>query len=280
MKSFFGIGLVAVFGLAGCGGGSTGSGAFTGEAVRLVENGVAFRYDEASDTYVVSKDGDSLVLERNPGNDREGFEAYRRDTYMIVHVGETSSEASYAFVAHGKPFYLIPGGYESDIRLNHVEFGRAVPTSVPVSGTATYEGNYVGILYNESDLDIQPIGGFEGDVTLNADFDKAEIYGTITDRVYLFPYNQVAKGNIVRNHDVHFSVGQIDSTGAFSGSVVGGGYDTVSGVGDSVASGTFSGIVSGDSGQEIVGGLLLNHVYKNDPSFVLQERGVFVAEQQ
>jgi hypothetical protein len=143
---------------------------------------------------------------------------------------------------------------------------RLSDTELPRSGSAEFAGSYFGSLVDESGG--TRYFGIEGDVALAADFAAATISGAVTGRSVL----GTAAAPLVLGQ-----TGIVD--GAFAGAATGGelGRSVIFSFmpGTTTAPGSHSGLFTGATGQEIVGGVVIPH---DEAGRALTEVGAFVTE--
>ncbi len=166
-------------------------------------------------------------------------------------------------------------------------FSRLTETTLPLTGSATFEGDYISMIV-PNDLeavtpDIERLA-ISGDITLNADFASALISGDITDRrfVDLLPDGEEITNGIILVEEISFPdqiadislvSTAIDDTGAFTG-VASAGESLVDGSNVTTEDGIFSGLIAGADASEAVGSVSLTHTFE-DQTFT--ELGSFIA---
>ncbi len=138
---------------------------------------------------------------------------------------------------------------------------REIDSVIPVTGTADYAGGYMGLYRFASDN--SPAGHITGRVALSVDFSSNAVSGLITDR---------ANTGIETLDPITLEVGTLVD-GSFSGTTTGGDFDSTV-----ASSGTFSGMIVGENGQEVIGGLQLTHRAGGADRF--DEIGVFVGVEE
>lgn len=142
---------------------------------------------------------------------------------------------------------------------------RLTETTLPVSGSATFDGVYQGVVAGSIVV--------RGDAFLETDFEDGTIGGAVYNRAIFLdnlenPSDQITTGNIT------LETTTIDEEGAFSGTIIGGDFLTDE---DSFVSsgGTFGGLITGLEGDGAAGGLL--HTLTVDGETVV-EVGSFILE--
>lgn len=134
---------------------------------------------------------------------------------------------------------------------------RETDTLIPVTGFAEYEGGYMGLYRFASDN--SPAGHITGRVELSVDFTDNAVSGMITDR---------ANTGVETLAPIILQAGTLGD-GSFSGTTTGGAFDSTVAM-----PGTFTGMVVGENGQEVIGGVQLTHAVGGVDRF--DEVGVFV----
>lgn len=263
-------GLIMATSLAACSSGSGSGGSTTVAPVdQNVGDTVTIVQGSAPNTHDVTFSGVTTTYSASPGGAQtiNGFTRFAEADPAATNVGyHTETSDTYAGVAA-----TISAG--ASPAYAGVNYGRSTPTSVPTTGSATYVGNYAGLLVFISD-DSVPVA-IDGTVTLNvADFPAATIAGSITDRDLFVSSTGVE--NPVDLADVALT-GTISADGTFSGTTTGG--ESLSGFGGphTADAGTFEGIIGGATGSEVVGGLEINH--RSAGALVFYEIGAFSASQ-
>lgn len=214
---------------------------------------------------VLTNGVNTIFLARHEAKDAGVFKAYADDTaaspsYSHAFFAETSSGGGYAGVGISKTTSDLGG-------IIGGEYGRLSDTELPETGSATFTGQYVGEIailpnYNLGASftgDVEPI---TGDVELIADFDGNEISGAITNRAQSgrTPDDVILHSTSIQN-------------GGFSGRTSGG-ILVPAGSANTASDGTYSGMFVAADGQEIVGGVQIEHQSGNTRI----ESGVFILE--
>jgi len=244
MKSFIAL-TVAAFTLASCGGGSNPATSTTRD-IGILPSGFAATLDDATDEVVLTIDGVEVARLVNTADFfGTGFTVYAEDDAVTLYA-ETISGDGAVFVVQSPA---------ADLGLAGVQVTRLGETDLPSGGSATFSGAYAGFLVNTN---LGPAGSIRGDVQLIADFASASISGDITNR----------SGGA---DDMLLTSAAITSAGAFSGTTTGGDFQ---GAGTSALDGSYTGLIVGATGNEVVGGLSITHIFGAD---TLTEIGGFVA---
>lgn len=164
--------------------------------------------------------------------------------------GETPSGAGVAYAAK----------WDGDYHRGHQ---RLTDTVLPPTGSAAFNGGYMGVLGDRT----TGVGGFvSGSARLNIDWDAMRISGSIENRSSNTG-NAFAPLNLT-------ATGLNPSTGGFGG-VTSGGQQILPSPSSTSATGSFSGLVTGSTAKEVVGGVNLAH--SANGTTVLREFGAFVA---
>ena len=154
---------------------------------------------------------------------------------------------------------------EAGIEALFLDLERVGTTLVPETGSADYAGSYLGQFWGlRGPGDVQSVGfnTVTGDVTFTADFsDTSTISGVITGRS--------SEGSDFADLDLELAT---ITGGGFSGIASGGEL-----AGETTSSGTYSGLLTGADGTEVIGGLSIDH--SNVPGSGEFEVGVFIAEE-
>ncbi|MEL6682723.1 MAG: hypothetical protein AAFQ09_08760 [Pseudomonadota bacterium] len=219
---FFGMGVVLVA-LAACGGGSGGGddeaeietvtlgqifGLDTfGQQVRPVD------YNAVDDTYTFQDDGDTITITGDPDLDLGTFDGA---TDGIDHMVLSSrTEDSVATVLKLTSFTATRDPRSAAGAL--VE--RTTPVEVPVSGTTTLTGDYVGFITDGGSFQTLAIR-VQGNASVTFDFGDNRAQGGITDRVRLGALNTANLGAL---EDVTFLLSdEGNDRGIFQGDTTGG----------------------------------------------------------
>lgn len=255
------VGSVALLGLTACGGGG-GSSAPTPVTVQPVafaagsgaEASVTF--DEATMTYTATVDQDSDTFTFIPGHST----VQNRFTWSQ---GTATSSALFDTRSDHSRASLI--GYDDGTGTEvTVSVERLTPTTLP-TGSATYEGDYVAAM--QDSISGNALRVLLGDVKLTADFDEGKLSGSIERDVY---FSNLMLDLATTLSDL--TLEQTDITdGAFSGTVD---AETFSLGSETLiqTTGSFDGLIAGQEGEEIVGGVAAIHSF---PTITIYETGVF-----
>ena len=146
------------------------------------------------------------------------------------------------------------------------QFARIDDTTIPLSGTATLNGGYVGFLYV---VDRDEQYRMQGVAEFVTNFTEGTFRGRISDR-------EITNFDGSTEYDVEFAdivlnLTDITDAGGFAGSLIGG--HILRDDEFTEGSGTYQGLVAGANGDEVVGGLELTYMSDNDD--VLNEIGTF-----
>lgn len=213
-------------------------------------------YDEVADQITITDGANTRIADRITNLDTTGFSGYANLDVgpVYLNLGETSSGSGSAG-AGSSPDGTTPA-FSGSI------FERSGDTVMPTSGTANYTGNYVAWMSTQTNFDA--IYLIVGASSFDVDFVTGLIDGMITDRNDSYrPFITLAD---LKLEEVTFS------DGAFFGTTSGGAYnDGVS----TVSAGEYGGLFTGNTGQEIVGGIQVLHV---NNGLALIESGAFIAE--
>lgn len=194
-------------------------------------------YDAENDQISITDGVSTIVVPKSTFGTSPAFEEYYgSDTYIAY--GETSSGAGYASSIISETARALGGVVGG-------AFGRLSETEMPNSGSATYTGAYEGWLGDGSDFEAYAL--VLGDVEMTANFDNNDISGTISNRE-VYSEDETLD-------DVTLNLASIES-GGFTGTTTGG---DLTGSAGAPSQGDYSGMFVGADGQEIVGGLMIDH---------------------
>lgn len=207
-------------------------------------------YDAVNDQITLTDGANSILLPEESFGTPAAFQEYSTSSGFVAY-GVTNSGAGYAAAALSDTNRVLGG-------VAGAAFGRLTDTEMPDNGSATYTGSYEGVLGDSGDYEPYNILVI-GDVEMTADFDTNNISGTISNRL------QFGDGDTL--DDVTLNMTSIEN-GGFIGKTSGGDFPGASG---SPSQGEYSGMFVGANGQEIVGGLLIEHT-----DFV--EAGAFILD--
>ncbi|WP_299664900.1 hypothetical protein [uncultured Ruegeria sp.] len=240
------------------------AGTTSGMVGGLPEEPLDARYDKRNDVLTLNLRGsdvelanDLLVAEVN------GFKTYRAEGNVAIALrAATSSGGGSAMIVYSR---------SGDYDVQGVEFERLANSEIPVTGTATYQGQYAGIIGSpESGANFI----IQGDAEIETNFNDAQVSGRISNRTLA----NADPGNTFILNDIVLHEGEINPDGTFIGIGVTGGQivgDTLD-PGSTTTTGSYSGAIVGPSGNEVVGGVTINHDYQNVD---LIETGAFTASQ-
>jgi len=257
MKSYIAL-TVAAFTLAACGGGGGGSDSTalpsTTRDVGVLPPGFVATLDSATDEVVLTVGGAEVARLPNTGSAGAEFTRYADGT----------DAALYAATISGDGAVFVVSSPTVNLGLAGVQVARLGETVLPGSGSATFNGAYESIVVRATDLSLVPIVGagvIQGDAQLTADFASASISGAITNRVF---------GVGGAGDDIQLLSTAITAAGAFSGTTTGGDI-----FGATALTGEYVGLIVGDTGNEVVGGVSVTQVF--GVADILIEIGGFVA---
>lgn len=153
------------------------------------------------------------------------------------------------------------------------------------SGSATYAGNYIGIVGNGTDFPMERLSfAIVGKASLKADFGDETVSGSITDRAIAEDDFSPSTNTEISIANITLAPTTISDAGTFSGSVTGGEINTATFETQTPGTGSSIGVFAGANGQEVAGALSVKHtiVNKTDPTVTqsLLEMGVFHADKQ
>jgi hypothetical protein len=240
--------------LAACGGST--SVPFRTISERTVSNAsLGFTVDRLSVADQISFDPNpetetALTFVRDTDRDLNGFEGYATADGSSIYMRSGSGNSSVAVIVSDQ---TVAEGYAGTV------IARNAPTDLPLSGTASYTGDYAALVTNEATG--EHVTTITGDVALTAEFENFSVSGIIDDR-------QFASGETLADLTLITSgVPFVDgvSTGFTSGG---------NASGTEAVDGFFSALIAGPSAGEVVGSVRLNH--ETDDADLI-EHGAFVA---
>ena len=253
--------------LSACGGNTADPNAIqSGEnvgnlAVSYGENvgNLAVSYNEVDNTLTVTDGVVEYTYVQNSEGDNGAIAGFKRDAdswndYSLR--GETSSGSGEAFLVNS-----TENGYEAAATfLNRLE-----TPNLPTSGTASFSGDYSGVVFENDDEDSVWHDIITGDATLDANFSDSTVSGSIINR------DSDETGD---RDNVTLSVSSI-SNGAFSGTASGGGGGSPNGI-YVVSDGTYEGMFTGADASEVIGSINIPMTSDEYSGF---EMGIFIAEE-
>lgn len=193
----------------------------------------------------------ALTFLRVPARDLNGFEAYETTDGSGIYLRSgTENSAVVTIVTDGS----VTEGYVGSIA------ARNSATDLPLSGTASYAGNYAGILTADATGD--RIDTVTGDVALDANFGTGLISGMISNRA-------LSDGSSLVDENL------LPASTIVDGGISGFTYPDIPG-GEDTTSGGFAALVAGPNADEIVGYAQLE--YEVD-DVAVTENGAFRASQ-
>lgn len=216
---------------------------------------------------------ETAPLSRKGVLDVDGFSAYMDEaTQRIAFIGASASGDVFAYVAGSRAITGVSasGGY----------FGRSSGSELPDSGSAVFNGDYVGLFQILTPNVYYAQSFIDGDVELTANFDSMEIAGSITNRRLLLmsdgtEVDDAPSGSVSNSSyagDVELHAAEISANGTFNGTTTGDNY--VYSVGGPTLAGTWNGMIGGEDGTEVVGTLTQ---LTDGGHTVWIEQGVFIA---
>ncbi len=237
-SSNLGIAALAAFGLAACGGAAEITGMAGSHNIGAMPGDIGAIYAAGPDQLIVFvADGVSQMTLEGTG-EFNGVQTFAGGVGTSALIDISLSEDGYVLVV------ASPAGDLTAAPIAGVQIGRSGETTLPQSGGATYAGQYSGILVRET-TGIS-LGFLGGDAELTVDFAAQTISGEITNRFQeVDPLANITLG-----------AAAINSNAGFTGVAAGGEYFASGGT---TSNGSYSGLLVGSSGVNIVGGIVLNH---------------------
>jgi len=230
-------------------------------------NPIDVRYNSATDELIFSSGGvDVSTMVRDASLDNRSFAGY--SVFVDSDTGFRATTAS------GGSSVSIGNTAATDF--NTIEYKRLQATELPLTGNATYTGEYVGFLTSLNNNEADAV--FMGDVNLAVDFAAATVQGSITNRTTHSPADLTPHATEAST-DVTLDQTTLTSSGAYTGTASGGTFSINSGATVySMKSGAYQGVVSGASAGETVGGVSIE--FEKDSGggpTGFRETGVFIA---
>ncbi len=220
----------------------------------IVPSMVTVDYDEATNVLTVTDGVTTRELAARAFYDTPGFAGY--------YVSSTGQHyGSGAETSSGGGRVAVVTSPSTSLSVSGAFMERTGDTVVPVTGTATYTGDYASWFVTASGLSGSRL--VTGAATLNVDFADSSVDGMITDRENHFSSETFA--------DIVLVEGSIVD-GQFSGTTTGGGSSIA---GATAAAGEYLGLLTGANAEEAVGGVHLTHTISGT-DYV--ETGAFVVE--
>lgn len=242
--------LLVVMGLAACSSSDDSEETITveREAVAAGSVPVDVRHDAGTDTLIYSIGGsDIATLSRDVTLDRDSFEGF-----------QDAAEGHYGYrvvSASGNSIVSV-GAAEDTFNILSVNYERVNSTALPVSGSTTYNGDYLGLITASGSTDLRSV--VTGDMSLTANFGTSSVSGSVTNRVVGTIDTFAANGEVTT--DLVLDASGIDDIGGFSGDAFGATFTTDSGAnGYTLTSGQYTGLISGGTANETVGGVFIEY---------------------
>ena len=236
--------------LAACGGSGSGeSFVQVGPAAAMLgPSEVDVEITPSGDTITVVKSGGVATAATDTAPDNGTFKtAY-----------DTTGDYTLAFVSTGDG--SVAGGtsfkdgadYDSGIF-----YARTETTALPEAGSASFAGDYLGMLVIPS-TEVSVFGlGITGDAALSVDFGAQTVSGMITGReLVLLTTGDAVDGSSVA--DLTLAETALGADGGFAGSGSGGAYSTTTDTSTTSAI-SYEGLIAGATAEEAVGGVSVTH---------------------
>lgn len=236
--------------LSACGGSGGGPTVITVPAAAgaFGESDVQVELTPSGETITVSKSG--------------GPEAITTDTAPDVgtyrSAVDTDGDYTIAFVSASATSVAGMAVYQDGADQTHgVFYDRIGDTNLPTSGTATLNGDYVGMLIDDAGGGSVFGAGFLGEVTIDVDFGTQAVSGAITNRefVSLLTADTLIAGSSVA--DITLSEADLLDDGSFVGTLTGGAVTIDADTADTSGANSYAGLIAGTEATEAVGGISL-----------------------
>lgn len=187
---------------------------------------------------------------------------------------DSSGDYTIAFVSQSDSSVVGGAVYRDGATETHgVFYDRTAPTQLPTTGSATFEGDYVGMLISAASQGSVFALGFQGDAALDVDFGDGTVEGNITNRELI----TLSTGTVVVDtsvEDMILAPTSLTAEGSFLGDVSGGAYSVGVNTSTVSAASTYQGLVAGADADELVGGVSAIHTITGDQAL---EVGAFAA---
>lgn len=241
----------------------------------FVSRGFEFQatYDQQKDEYHLTVDGEEVgTLEYKEVFDHiraDGVDFYAyRDSYNSTgFYGQSTSGEAYGFL-FGSEIFAMNGSDFLVVKTNVADHG-----DIPTSGGAEYLGGYIGLVAENG----QAIEGYiRGEAQLSANFESAEISGSIFERQSFDLHGDLVTTDIA---PIQLKSTALESNGYFHGDTQGGEFigNRIATAGD-VLIGNYAGHVGGTDTGEISGNIFLEHEYYTSGGRTYsQEMGAFIS---
>lgn len=245
----------------GCGGGGGGAQKSAGVgAGSFGPNTVSVAAITASELSVVV-DGDALTLPKQLGD--------AHDTALFTHYHSENPEIrGYAAQTSNSRIGVVSEDGNDGNGGIFFQNLAAAPL-IPTTGSASYTGDYAGLLRSETDLSATILTLVKGDASVTVNFANSSVSGRISGRQALQPSN-AAVLSTVQLSDVVLQNGVLDVTGAINGSVTGGQSSVGPWTGEG---GNFGGQLTGPFASEAIGGVEIDYTLNGTQQ--LKEIGAF-----
>lgn len=220
-----------------------------------LQNTIVVDYSAATDQFTFAADGTAL-----PGLIR----TETQDNGMILGFRDSPNEMIGFVYQSDDGLASVIGGHGDKLVFRGATIERFGEAEVPVTGAATFTGDYAGIVATRVGARDELHFLANGDATLTADFADNTVDGRITNRSLRRENNELVPPTIA---DITLNATTLDDNIRFSGFATGGGID-----GRSTSNGAYIGSINGDAA-EALGIVTLEHEGFGGPS--ITEWGIF-----
>jgi len=230
---------------------------------------VAF-FDEAANTITISVNGvANNALTADSSLDFRSFDGYSSTTFPESYYGYRAVSAS------GGSEVILAGGEGVGRQAFVAHIARLDETVVPTAGDVTYTGEYLALLTQGGSQEATQ--AIVGNVALTASFDTAQTSGEITNRTTGI-FSDINATSFDNQADVTFDVGSLTDAGAFSGTTAEATYIVPGGTraGTYTGTGTYAGLITGATGDEAVGTVVIDYEQVSGFNTTYKETGVFI----
>ncbi|WP_159086942.1 hypothetical protein [Loktanella sp. Alg231-35] len=217
------------------------------ETVAVGDVPVDVRFDAGTDSVIYSIGGSTIAtLSRDATLDRGSFDGFQddpSDDYAFRSVSASGDSAITVGAADGSPT-ILSATYE---RIND--------TAIPVSGATTFTGDYLGLITETGQTELLSV--VTGDMSLTANFGTSMVSGSISNRVVGIIATGAPNGDAAT--DLALEATGLDALGGFSGDASGSAITAGSGSLYTITSGRYTGLISGATADETVGGVVIDY---------------------
>lgn len=222
----------------------------------------------------LSPGGDVITVVKGGGTFEFATSSYP-DFGTFRTISNPIADYTIAFVSSSES--SIAGGavYAEGADLTHGLFYRRIgETDLPTAGSATLTGDYFATLIDPSSGGSFLGLGFQGDLSLIADFEAETVAGTVTNRELINILEFIALGESSLADMTFAETDLVTANGSFAGTVTGGSLTAGGNTSTVSATSRYEGLIAGSDATEAVGATRVLHTIE-DTQFI--EVGSFAA---